>query len=85
MSIKGVVNCREYQLCVYLIGVVYYRGCLLKEMSFIVDLYCRGCLFRGCILQWVSIIGVSSIGCLLKGFSVTWVTDIGVSVKGVFL
>ena len=47
MSIKGVVNCRDYQLCVYLIGVVYYRGCLLKEMSFIVDLYCRGCLSKG--------------------------------------
>ena len=57
----------------------------IKRDVFIVYLYCRGCLLRGRILQWVSIIGESSIGCLLKGFSVTWVTDIGVSVKGVFL
>ena len=26
---------------------VYYRGCLLKELSFIVDLFYRGCLLDG--------------------------------------
>ena len=36
---------------------VYYRGCLFKGVSFILDLYYRGYLFIGCILQWVSIIG----------------------------
>ena len=33
-------------------GGVYYIGGILKGVSFIVDLFYRGYLFRGCILQW---------------------------------
>ena len=43
---------------------VYYRGCLLRGVSFTVVLYYRGCLFRRFILQWVSIIGGVSSGCV---------------------
>ena len=62
-------------------SIVYYRGCLLKGVSFIVELYNRRSLFRGCILQWVSIRGVSFegvsfIGVFIKGFSVIWVSDL---------
>ena len=54
---------------------VYYRGCLFKRESIIVDLYYERCLLRGCILYWVSIIGVSFevvsfIGVFIKGFVV---------------
>ena len=43
---------------------VYYRGCVLKGVSFTVDLYYRGCLFRRFKLQWVSIIGGVFWGCV---------------------
>ena len=38
---------------------VYYRGVIIRmsttEMSIIGDVYCRGYLFRDCLLFWVSI------------------------------
>ena len=52
---------------------VYYRGCLLKGVSFIADLYKRAVFLEGVYKNgyhlWVeSFEGVSTTGVFIKGF-----------------